>query len=355
MDFKTLQSAVDAFPAEESFHIWIRPGRYYLQKPLVVNRSSQSRLSMSTMKMPQNTFQAPVSLLDSSPEQSGSQGSIKKKRRGQKFLKFIRCTSAFYNDAAVDDESMCSEMSDLDSSSPLFSIPQRPLRATLVYRTRKQNEPAVCVQQGIFSMKHLNVEHSSHGTDIWNGNAAIHVQPPALDTQDASALLARRTRLPNASFSGLRVTSASGRGLVCVDGGRMSVEQCRVFDCAATGIYVGGRGSRARITETDVLRNGLGSRISSRRHTGIARGHSGFYLEQGVVEMINFNISNNTLSGITAIATENSTLNLHESDLVGNGSFQLEIPSRDSRSINMSQNRLESQGTGRIRAALPPR
>mmetsp|Transcript_3256 Transcript_3256/g.6807 ORF Transcript_3256/g.6807 Transcript_3256/m.6807 type:complete len:703 (+) Transcript_3256:221-2329(+) len=351
VDYKSIHSVLKAHP-DQNVSIWLRPGRYYLKETLKIGRSPQQKLSIATMKLPSNIFPSPLDIC----ETPGGMEMPKQrnKRKSPAFLKFIMCTAAAYHEGAVDDESLCSEMSELDNnSSPLvMPIPQRPTRATLVMRTRKQNEPVINVSTGQFSATNLNIEHAANGTDIWHGNAAIHIQPE--QNEDGPPPLLRRDLLPVAHLSGLRVTSRTGRGIVTIDGGQLHCQRTRVYDCAATGIYIGGRGTRARVQQTDVLRNGLGSRGTSRRNAGISRGHSGVYLEQGVADIIDCNVSNNTLTGITAVSNENSTLNLSDSDLLGNGSFQLEIPAEISRGVNMRQNRLDGQGTGRIRAALAP-
>ena len=108
---------------------------------------------------------------------------------------------------------------------------------------------------------------------------------------------------PTAILDGVDISSASGRGEFCIryppqkkqimdlysiikntsrsfvqtgivniDGGHVAITRCYVHDCAATGIYVGGPGSRAKIEETDVVRNGNGN---TQHRRGIARGHSG--------------------------------------------------------------------------------
>ena len=68
------------------------------------------------------------------------------------------------------------------------------------------------------------------------------------------------------------VTSWSGRGIVSVDGGHLKINNSYIHDCAATGIYIGGSGSRATIEHSDVIFNGQGNRKTRR---GITAGHSG--------------------------------------------------------------------------------
>ena len=74
---------------------------------------------------------------------------------------------------------------------------------------------------------------------------------------------------------------------------------------------------------TDVLNNGHGNTAF---RNGITRGHSGVYLEQGVTVIKDSNISNNSLTGILTVSADNACLTVEGSDLVGNGSIQLEIP-----------------------------
>ena len=124
----------------------------------------------------------------------------------------------------------------------------------------------------------------------------------------------------------IEVLSHSGRGIVNIDGGFSSIRNCYVHDCAATGIYVGGPGTQAVLERTDVVRNGHGT-CNSR---GIGRGHSGVYLEQGTAVIRDCNISRNSLTGISAVSLNNTSLKLEQSDLIANGAGQLEMPRGDS-------------------------
>lgn len=157
---------------------------------------------------------------------------------------------------------------------------------------------------------------------------------------------------PNAILDRVEVVSSSGRGIVNIDGGQVSITNCYVHDCAATGIYVGGPGSTATIERTDVVRNGNGNR---RHRRGIARGHSGIYLEQGHASIVDCNVSSNSLTGISAISPENAVLTLQESDLVSNGTFQLEMPAIGTpahRNSVTSNNNLAADGLIRTRSGL---
>ena len=147
----------------------------------------------------------------------------------------------------------------------------------------------------------------------------------------------------------IEVLSDSGRGIVNVDGGFSSIKNCYVHDCAATGIYVGGSGTRAIIERTDVIRNGNGTR--NRR--GIGHGHSGVYLEQGTAVIRDCNISLNSLSGISAVFSQhNTSLNLEQSDLVANGAGRLEMPRGAPLGLTMRNNRLAAVGFTSSRSGL---
>jgi hypothetical protein len=184
--------------------------------------------------------------------------------------------------------------------------------------------------------------------DIWNGNAAVQLQPPlGPDEQPLMVLPA-----PAVILDRVEITSASGRGIVNIDGGLVNVTNCYIHDCAATGIYIGGPGSRAIIERTDVVRNGNGN-VQHRR--GIARGHSGIYLEQGHASIIDCNVSHNSLTGISAVSPENAVLTLQDSDLMSNGTYQLEMPAVGTiahRNSNTSNNNLATTGLARSRSGL---
>jgi Right handed beta helix region len=184
--------------------------------------------------------------------------------------------------------------------------------------------------------------------DIWNGNAAVQIQPPNRPHDRPTNVISA----PTLTMEHVEVTSASGRGIVNIDGGQLDIRNCYIHDCAATGIYVGGPGSRARIERTDVIRNGNGNTTHRR---GIARGHSGVYLEQGHASILDCNISQNSLTGISAVSPDNAILNLQESELVSNGSFQLEMPSIGSVAYARSttnNNTFAGTGLPRTRSGL---
>lgn len=237
-------------------------------------------------------------------------------------------------------------------------------QATLVLRTRRHNEPLIRVRQGSCTIRNIKFKHMCSGTDIWNGNSAIQIQPPeefGPNAHDEDASNAD-WNMPTVTLDRVNVTSSSGRGIVNIDGGTLTIVNSYIHDCAATGIYVGGPGSRATIERSDILNNGQGNTISRR---GIPRGHSGVYLEQGHATIVDCNISQNSLTGISAISSQNAHLNLEDSELVSNGTFQLEMPAASdgtaasisaatSRSSSIARNnRFATEGRfGRSRSGL---
>lgn len=228
------------------------------------------------------------------------------------------------SDGLLDGQRMASH---IINSPPPPSITQ----ATIILRTRRHNEPAFLVRQGHLVLKDVEINHNCHGIDIWNGNSALQLQP-SLPPEDAVAPPLPEPPLPSATLERVKVTSQSGRGIVCIDGGNVVIRNCAVHDCAATGVYIGGPGgSRAVLERTDVIRNGIGSRNRHhhRRRRGggaIARGHSGVYLEQGHARIVDCNISHNSLTGISAVSPTHAILHLQDSDLMANGTYQLEMP-----------------------------
>ena len=238
-----------------------------------------------------------------------------------------------------------------DGSCPKYA----KRRAVLVLKTKKANEPIARVRQGTLRLKHVDCVHNANGTDIWNGNAAVQVQPPLDEAGEFTVETAPPNRTATAYIDSCDITSLSGRGLVTIDGGRATVTNSHVHHCAATGIYIGGPSSRAIIRGTDVVQNGYGNKRNTRR--GITRGHSGVYLEQGTANLRDCNVSNNALTGISAVSADNALLDVRDTDLMSNETMQLEMPPAGSRSYRRSisrDNRIVQEGTSRSRSGLVP-
>lgn len=348
-----------------SIRVLLRPGRYILRDAIHIQAPSAVHVEVETMEMPESFHPAVEAPAETTTEPA----------RRRKSSKSLRNILACRNIEVEEPE----EEPAPEFVEPMSSILPSAKRAKLVLRTRRHNEPIVRVRQGMCTLRNLELCHISHGIgklgigkkqrrrllvhtfwsltslfnflepkDIWNGNAAVQIQPP-VGPDDQPMLV---VPAPTAILERVEITSASGRGIVNIDGGRVTIKNCYVHDCAATGIYVGGPGSRAQIERTDVVRNGNGN---TQHRRGIARGHSGIYLEQGHAQINDCNISLNSLTGISAVSPENAILDLERSDLVSNGSVQLEMPHAGTPAHTRSSttdNNLSPTGNPRSRSGL---
>ena len=224
----------------------------------------------------------------------------------------------------------------------------RPM-ALLCLESIKENEPVIRVRQGTVNIRSLKVLHYCEGIDIWNGNAAIQVQRALRNGRPL--YIEPPSVVPTANLFDCDITSLSGRGIVTIDGAISTIRNCNIHTCAATGVYVGGAGSASTLTQTDVIENGTGNQrnqFTGRR--GVARGHSGVYVENGLATIRDCNISCNTLTGISAVSTDEARLHIENSDVWANRSDQMELPPPSSgRSINRN-NIISSEGSGRPRS-----
>jgi hypothetical protein len=326
-----------------SIKILLRPGDYYMREAIVIQAvGGNTCVTIESMDMPKiDSIQKhhqddPMDITPTLSSSSSSLSSSPAKRIMQK-AKTIRNVLTCRSVSVVQNEEMVVEI-----------LPPAAVCASIISRTRRINEPLFRIRQGTLKLVNLNIMHNANGVDIWNGNAAIQVQPP-LGPDDHPLVASPR---PCAILDKVNVCSRSGRGIVTIDGGSTHITSSYVHDCAATGIYVGGAGSRATVERTDVLRNGNGNRAVRR---GIQRGHSGIYLEQGQAVIRDCNISQNSLTGISAVSQENAVLDLSESDLVANGAQQLEMPPNGSLSRRRSltrDNNMAASGVSRSRSGL---
>jgi hypothetical protein len=187
-------------------------------------------------------------------------------------------------------------------------------RVSLVSKTRLRNEPIFRVIRGKLILKDLCVEHLSMGIDIWSGNAAIHVQSNNGDM--AEPPLPATAAKASAVLESVELVSHSGRGIVALEGAHLQIKDSYIHDCAATGVYVAGNGSRAVLEAVDVTENGMGNH---QRAGGIARGHSGVYIDRGIVSITDCNVSRNSLSGIAVSSPGRTELVLKTTDILMNG------------------------------------
>jgi len=339
---------------ESSFRILMNPGIYVLSDPIVINSMNSSTITIETIKkhnLDDNENNKRPSSNDCTffARDHSSNNSVRKARKNNS-AKFLRrfCRS---NSVIQTQVSQQLENHDLLDFSGLIPSVCQPSHATLVMNTDRRNIPVIRVTRGKLYMSRINLLHNCGGTDIWNGNTALQIQPP-LDCNGHPIRTISSSLRPTAILSEVAMSSLSGRGMVSIDGGNLVSKRCFVSNCAATGVYVGGPGSSAYVEQTDVICNGHGDK--QRRH-GVSRGHSGVYLEQGTAVLRECNVSNNSLTGISAVSHHNAFLTVESSDITGNGTIQLEMPPIGSMSREKSssdQNYISQIGCGRNRSGL---
>lgn len=252
--------------------------------------------------------------------------SEKPKKRKKSLKQMLSCSS-------VDTDDEEDSLSEIPEPSSVSSTTRGQTRAVLTLRSRKHNQPVVKVRRGSCILRNLELRHTSDGLDIWNGNSVVQIQPPSRD----GAMPISVASMPTALLDHVDITSESGRGVVNIDGGNLTLRHCYIHDCAATGVYMGAALSKLTMEHSDVVRNGNGN--SNHRRRGVARGHSGIYLEQGLAEITDSNISHNCSTGISAVNPANSILHLSTSELVSNGTTQLEMPAIGTTAYRKSSTR----------------
>mmetsp|Transcript_2069 Transcript_2069/g.4482 ORF Transcript_2069/g.4482 Transcript_2069/m.4482 type:complete len:748 (-) Transcript_2069:138-2381(-) len=229
-----------------------------------------------------------------------------------------------------------------------FQGPGGRSTAVMCLESHRANEPVIRVRQGTVNIRGLKFVHDCEGTDIWNGNAVIQVQRAFGQNGRPLRVDPSSYVVPTLNISDCDIVSLSGRGVVIIDGAVSHIHNCNIHNSAGTGVYVGGSGSMATMTQTDVVDNGVGNLGNTRR--GVARGHSGVYVEQGLAKIHDCNISGNSLTGISAVSTVQARLHIEESDVRANRSDQMELPSMESgRTVNRN-NSISSTGYGRPRS-----
>ena len=342
-------SATKQLKQVRNIRILLRPGIYWLKQAIDIQAIPGVTIYLGTVDLPRNLYQPvrhvteimeqplPLSL----PESEANNGS---RKRASSFLNLFNCKRQVPSEETDVEET---DYTDDWRDNGNFMPTTEPKHATMILRSRRNNEPVVRVRQGVVYMRNIEIQHNSLGLDIWNGNAAVQIQPP-LGEDDQPIHVEPR---PTAFLESVHVSSQTGRGIVNIDGGKVILRNSAVTDCAATGVYVGGPGSHAIIETSDVIRNGVGNRI----RRGIARGHSGIYLEQGIACIRNSNVSSNTLTGISVVSPDNAFLTLEGSTLMNNGTYQLELPPLGSPSRQRcitEDNVMAVRGVANVRSGL---
>eukprot|EP00594_Rhizosolenia_setigera_P000998 CAMPEP_0178943048 /NCGR_PEP_ID=MMETSP0789-20121207/2349_1 /TAXON_ID=3005 /ORGANISM="Rhizosolenia setigera, Strain CCMP 1694" /LENGTH=626 /DNA_ID=CAMNT_0020622557 /DNA_START=1610 /DNA_END=3490 /DNA_ORIENTATION=- len=373
VDYKTIESAMKAvsepcsnmsmdkryniqYAQKENARILLHPGMYVLSNPIVIRALDSATVTIETVRkrsksntqgfdfVSQNNVTESISQ-NSDEEMNTNRSSLIKscltssaRRHLSPFIRSIcrsDSNSGIPRTNARDTSVEIFEaelMNQLYNQSSSFYFNQPATRALIVFKSPRLNTPAVHILEGETHLKRVDFFHECEGTDIWNGNSAIQIQP-YLDENNNPPRFVSESARPCCHLTESDVTSCSGRGVVAIDGGHLLANRCFIHNCAATGIYIGGSGSSAGVNQSDITNNGHGNESRSR---GIARGHSGVYLEQGAASLVECNISNNSLTGISAISPDNAILVVKDSDIVRNGSTPIELPQTGSESWKKS-------------------
>lgn len=326
-----------------SGRVLIRPGNYILAERIQVHVKGNAKVTFETLEYPETIVQSMRESQSYSPRPTHQRRRITR----SELCDIFTCRS---NGQSDDETSIMRPSSNVgrvihNRNGPL------PTKATIELRTKKMNEPIFHVSQGSLQLSKLVLRHNCNGTDIWNGNTAVQSQP-LFDEDDRPIRVTDPNTPPTVIAEDCNIMSVSGRGIVSIDGGFSITRRCYIHHCAATGLYIGGPGSTASVESSDIVLNGNGN-VRNRR--GITRGHSGVYLEQGQASLTDCNISNNSLTGISAVSKQNAFLRLEESDLVGNGTLQLDMPPEGTRSRSRSitkNNNMSADGYARPRSGF---
>ena len=341
------------FECDRDVRMLVQPGLHILEREIIVEALGNAQFSVETHTKCSSTVaddEDESSLTSSSCSASsssshsprGNSPPARTRRRlnsGRAIRNFLSCRSS----SGVDNE--------YHYEIPLKSNYYSGDQATIVLKTTKRNCPIFHIRQGNMKLSNISLVHYCRGTDIWNGNSAVQIQARLDERHHAIAPVAPN-HLPCAVVEHSKIMSISGRGIVAIDGSKTIVRNCYIHRCAATGIYVGAAGTEANVQYTDIVNNGIGN---DRSRQGIARGHSGFYLEQGTATVSNCNISHNALTGLSAVSPDNAILDIQDSDLIRNGTLQLEMPQEGSRSLSKStsvNNTTSNEGVMKIRSGL---
>lgn len=355
IDYNTVESALayitaNLIPNDDgkrtSVRLLLHPAKYVLNDSLVIRSSGSTQITMETLEeFPckknenlQRGDSASTSLIKGSAITSNSNisgfGSISRSsprvNNRRKAFTIQKLQNQFVSARSILRKSSCITASASGTDSRMAAMElqgehtmlcpidecENPRRAKLILKSPKQNMPLFLVQEGLLHLKNIDLCHYSSGADIWRGNAALQLQPRVEPHQATTVVTVRQ---PTAVLNNVDIVSHSGRGIVAIDGGKVTAKKCRIHHCAATGLFISGSASEATAEECDVVYNGFGNRLSSR---GVPSGHSGIFVSTGCVRIIHSNVSHNSLTGVTPAQSNNtSVVHIVESSLIGNGTI----------------------------------
>jgi hypothetical protein len=130
-------------------------------------------------------------------------------------------------------------------------------------------------KQGTLLLNNVEIQHSNHGIDIWNGNAAILVTTTGRKTVphfDAARDLMQ--------YQGVKVTSAIRAWIVNIDGEAGCASWLRLCGAPPRDSMLVGKGVRRKSKYTRLIHQRVGCLASS----WYCSQPSGIYLEQGLYQ-----------------------------------------------------------------------
>ena len=190
----------------ESITVWVRPGQYKVAEAIGIStlrRTTQVRIKRMEVPKGRVYCHSDEGEVEASLELKGSED---------------KANEVFVNDVIIES------------------------------KTKRRNEPLIRVFRGQLVLERVTLEHYSPGIDIWNGNAAIQIQP-AIESSPSPFVM---PTVPEASavLNRVDVRSYSGRGIVAVEGGHVYMEDCHVHHCAGTYASLSLYFSSIKITKT---------------------------------------------------------------------------------------------------------
>jgi hypothetical protein len=165
VDYPTIEAALKTVKTERSeqctsIRILCRPGKYYLRKAITVDAPGTALVRIESMELPRSIQPSYVTSipLDSTPIYNRRRSSSRNLRD------ILSCRSVDVDDEEPPMEDIPAEYPEQMLAPPLLPQLIMSRRATLILKTRKENEPLVRVRQGTCKLKGLQIRHVCHGT-----------------------------------------------------------------------------------------------------------------------------------------------------------------------------------------------
>jgi hypothetical protein len=189
----------ESSPQNRSIRVLLHPGRYHLRESLIVLAQPEVQISLETIALPENVYRPTLERAESSqtvqelppegplpasmaalptspPTALARSGTTKgrldlaltcnplrlwmRRRRSRTFAPVLEPTEG--SDSDAEEHATPSVVASSAVPLPMFT----PKVATLVLRTRRLNEPAICVRQGALVLKRVEIEHNRYAVIV---------------------------------------------------------------------------------------------------------------------------------------------------------------------------------------------